>query len=182
MCNHKHLTPADYYETPTAVYDAICEHLCFWPSVDLCATVGTTKCCLFVSEEQDFLSYDPTEVPWLWDTLPKLAWCNPPYSGKNKERFLDRVVWLAHERHFTTAVLLPCSPSTKWYAKYVAIASTCTTLIGRIPFLMDGVPDTKPMNSSMVLTFGPMARVHIPTVHMQLDWKRMSNNEDSYQS
>ena len=136
----------DFWATPNEIYNGALKYfvqkgLLDPQSVyvgDVCASKHNTKHTRFFTEEQDSLQQD-----WIKFVSAVrcngVLWCNPPYSRKQKERFIAKGIHFAENVKFDGAgviMLLPADTSTAWFSECVkhakAVAFICN---GRISFI-----------------------------------------------
>ena len=131
------------WETPDALYASICTKVRILPKLDVCASIETSKCPHFFTEEQNALGMD-----WLWDGDVVPVWMNPPnihHVGKNDG--LKAFVEKAHEQwrkhNMQIVAILPASAfATKYFVKcawqYPRNIVEVNPILPRPSFLLDG--------------------------------------------
>lgn len=81
----------DEWETPTALYQKLCEKYNFNPTLDVAANVQNRKTRLFLT--------DAYLQEWVVGSLGDV-WCNPPHSKPNLSRFVQK----AEEQHIKHSI------------------------------------------------------------------------------
>lgn len=171
------MNTSDLYQTPQWLFKQLNDEFHF--DVDIASNKSNNLCTAETSSNtdgqaeilihQEFNQWDALDSDWNiysedWDGKINTlcyAFCNPPYSGNNKIKFIkkaiDQTAW-----GVTTVMLLPVAMSTKWVKliwnhnthkphpgieirflpKRVAFINPCT---GKI--------DTSPRNETMIIIF-----------------------------
>lgn len=115
---------AQDWETPRALYAQLDDEFHF--TVDAAASGSNALADWYWDEEADGLAQD-------WDD--EVVWCNPPFNQTKQ--------WIrkAASSRGTAVLLVPASVDTRWwYDEVLVTAHEVRFVLGRIRFLMDGVP------------------------------------------
>jgi site-specific DNA-methyltransferase (adenine-specific) len=156
-------TPGKYradWETPQFLFDLISRDLGPF-DLDVAASPGNSKCERFLTVEDDAptMEWGPVDVPRgprrRPGTQPAKAWCNPPYPFDQIGRFAWRAVLEAQAMRASTVALVPSGKSDQswWHLAVAAHVSGVIWVEGRIPFLLDGVPQRSPDHASVILVW-----------------------------
>lgn len=119
------VTPRDYWGTPDYIIKEIEALTKYKIRVDLCATADNAKAPIYVTEEDDLLSFGPDD--WL-DLRRKgdgprgpfpfndwAAFMNPPYSRGNLPVFAKKAIEAS--AYFPVFMLIPFVPCDKWWGE-----------------------------------------------------------------
>jgi phage N-6-adenine-methyltransferase len=138
----------DDWETPDWLFDALDREFSF--HLDAAATGETTKCCKWISPEEDALG----EAPWrpMFSETIGAVWLNPPY-GRGVGKWIERAY--KESRHRTVVVLTFARTDTRWWHEFAMKASEIRFLRGRVRFLQDGETKTTAPAPSCLLVFTP---------------------------
>lgn len=123
---------SDEWYTPPSVFGPLDREFRF--TLDVCATLESTKCERYYNREQDGLSQ-------CW--APHRAWCNPPYS--DIEPWVEKAV-AEHALGTLVVMLLPCWTDRAWWHRWIEphrLTRGCPELRfwkGRIKFGYPGNP------------------------------------------
>ena len=113
----------DCWATPDKIFLPLQEEFGF--TLDPCCTIETAKCHKFYTPEDNGLLQS-----WKGETV----FCNPPYSRRNIDKWVEKC-WTEHSLHKITIVaLLPVSTSSTWFHKFVWGKSELRFYKGRIRF------------------------------------------------
>ena len=149
----------DFWATPNELYNGALTYfvqkgLLSPQSVyvgDVCASKHNTKHKRFFTEEQDALIQDWIEFAWQ-ERCNGVLWCNPPYSRKQKERFIAKGIHFGENVKSEGAgviMLLPADTSTAWFSECVkhakAVAFICN---GRISFINNSTGERSDGNNT----------------------------------
>lgn len=147
---------SDFWETPDEVLDnmfellselGICDREKF--DIDVCANEHNAKVDLFIDEQMNALAND-------WAIRDNtLAWCNPPYSRGNVDKFVDKAIEQM-DKGVITVMLLNTDNSTKWFNRIVSHASHIVMITsGRIRFVnkKTGKSGGTPLKPNMIAIF-----------------------------
>jgi len=110
------------YGTPQPFYDLLDKEFHF--TLDVCATLETSKHDNFFSVEDDALAQDWTGV----------AFMNPPY-GRQIGKWVSKARRESITNGCTVVCLLPARTDTQWWHKDVMMASEIRLVEGRLRFL-----------------------------------------------
>jgi site-specific DNA-methyltransferase (adenine-specific) len=136
------------WETPPEIFDPLNAEFRF--SLDVCATLATTKCISHYSPTDDALSR-----PWVnaCEGFKHRCWMNPPYG-----RQIGKWVKKAYEESSLGGVvvcLLPARTDTAWWHDYCMKASEIRYIRGRLKFLQDGMHMGPAPFPSAIVIFRP---------------------------
>ena len=92
-------------------------------TLDFCATFSNTKCKKYYIKQQDALKQYPKG---------EVIWCNPPYSAKDKPRFIQKCLELSNDN--IVVMLIPVATSTKQFHKIIIPYTWIHFLEGRPKF------------------------------------------------
>lgn len=141
----------DEWATPKYIIDYLHEMHNASFDIDVCASAANTVCDRYITKAQDGLSVD-------WP-VGCTAWCNPPYSRGQKERWIAKAMNEASKRSVTTYMLLPMDVSTAWFSLlYYKACATFLLFDHRIQFIPPRGDMPKRGNSfcSMVAVIRPL--------------------------
>lgn len=148
---------SDFWGTPDEVVRGIAKY-CYdmnlttkpFVSIDVCASDHNTKVKgNYITQEMNAL-----ESYWGFDDL---AWCNPPYSRGNVDRFVLEAVKQYQMVGTETIMLLNVDVSTEWFTNVVKYAKAIIYVThGRIKFLdpETGIESKRPSKANMFVVFG----------------------------
>lgn len=122
------VTDRDDYQTPDELY--LPTHRFYQFDVDCAASEELTKCPIYYSAENSFLTCDPGELSL------KRCWLNPPFS--KKEEFLARVVELRNIASIFVCLLPNNARETNWWTYVWLHADEIIDLAPRVNYLLDG--------------------------------------------
>lgn len=128
----------DEYPTPQGLFDKLNEEFGF--TLDVAADPDNAKCAKFFTRQVDGLLQ-----PW-----EGVVFCNPPYSGKNIEKFLDKAT-REQARGITSVFLLPARTGNGWFHK-LCLPQEVRFIRGRIKF--GGLGTNAPFDSMIVVFRG----------------------------
>lgn len=143
------------WETPPGFFKALDAEFQF--TLDAAATSKNTKCCHFISPEQDALSRS-------WGEPGDRVWLNPPY-GRNIGKWIEKA-YRESTRGVTVVALVPARTDTAWWHSFAMCAAEIRFVWGRLTFV--GAKSSAPF-PSVVLVFrvpfyGIMDRVRIASI------------------
>ncbi len=131
------------WQTPAWLFAQLDSEFHF--GLDAAATAENGLCPRYYTRGQDAFKQD-------WTADARSIWLNPPYG-----REVGRWVQKAHEegqRGATVVVLLAARTDTRWFHTYCTEAREIRFIKGRLRFEGNGVSNTAPF-PSMVVVFGP---------------------------
>lgn len=131
----KDTSGGDLFSTPQYAYLAV--HAIVGFTVDVASLHENAKCARH---------YTPAENGLLQSWKGEKVWCNPPYS-----EILPWVLKAAREQALT-AMLLPATPDTRWFAEIWRSAFEIWFVKGRLQF---GGSKCSGRNGSMIVFFAP---------------------------
>lgn len=158
----------DYWTTPTEVVRGIERYaykngLTSTPEcdIDVCANEYNTKVAdCYITEAENALVTD-------WGGA--LAWCNPPYSTGNVNKFIDRAVEMQTKYGVETIMLLNVDPSTKYFKTIVDHAKAVVYVVGkRIRFIdvWTNCVGDNPSKPNMFVIFGKREKPTLDTHYL----------------
>jgi len=132
------------FETPQWLFDSLNKEFNF--TFDLACSIYNTKCDQFYTKESDSLKKS-------WHELKGWLWLNPPYSPLK-----PWIIKAQQENKLGAKVVVLCPPiiSTKYFASH--LPSEIRFIIGRVPFIKDGVEMKQNTNDSCLLIYDTKIR------------------------
>ena len=120
---------SDCWETPAAILDAV-RAITNRIDVDPCtSSENPVRAHRYIAPPGDGLT-EP------WGLLPgELAWLNPPYSSGQIARWIARAAEQMHGVSAHLCVLVPCDPTTAWWARLHDWAAARVDLSSRVRFV-----------------------------------------------
>jgi len=152
-----HSSDNNEWGTPPELFKFLDDEFHF--NLDVCASEENTKVPdNYITEEIDAL-----QIPWFnwFDGEPVVAFMNPPFSveyiGEDDKPHRRRVlpVWVENalfestNPHCIVVALIPARTGTRWWYKYVTMASEIRFITGRIKFV--GANAGAPFDSAVVV-------------------------------
>lgn len=129
------------WSTPQDFFDKL--NWRFGPfTLDPCASPVNTKCSKFFTEDDDGLTKD-----WSGHTL----FINPPY-GRGIDKWIEKGYRESLKNHTKVVMLIPARTDTKYWHKYVMLASELYFVKGRLKF--GDSPNSAPFPSAVVVFDG----------------------------
>lgn len=131
-------TGKDDWETPKEFYDALDAEFQF--TLDVCATSENAKCTRYFTPEDDGLQKD-----WAGET----AFCNPPYSNRAQDKWVEKCFMESRKPNTTVVALLPARTDTARFHRYILHKAEIRFVRGRIKFV--GASAGAPFPSMVVI-------------------------------
>jgi phage N-6-adenine-methyltransferase len=128
----------DLWRTPSKIYNPLHEEFKF--TLDPCCLPESALCDKY---------YTPKENGLIQSWSGEVAFCNPPYSRGNIDKWVEKFYRESREGALVVS-LLPVSSSSNWWHKWVwKKASDLRFIKGRIRFV--GAPFTAPFSSVLAI-------------------------------
>ena len=135
------------WSTPQAFYDRL--NWRFGPfTLDPAATADSTKCTKFYTEEEDGLLQS-----WAGHTV----FVNPPY-GRGIDKWIEKAYNESLNDNTKVVMLVPARPDTKYWHKYIMMASEVHFIRGRLKF--GDSDNSAPFPSAVVVFEGGWSYVY----------------------
>lgn len=131
----------DLWGTPPKIYDPLNAEFGF--TLDPCCVPETAKCAKYYTPIEDGLKQD-----WSGET----AYCNPPYSRGNIDKWVHKCYIESQKPGTMVVALLPVSTSCDWFHDWVWHKGIIRYVKRRIRFV--NAPSTAPF-SSMIVIYNP---------------------------
>ena len=132
------------FETPQWLFDALHEEFNF--TYDLACNDKNRKTTRGFTEDQDSLSKD-------WSKLNGWLWLNPPYSPLKP--WIEKAQ-SENEKGAKIVVLCPPIITTRYFKQH--LPSEIRFIVGRVPFLLNGVEMKSNTNDSCLLIYDTKIR------------------------
>lgn len=132
------------FETPSWLFDSLNEEFSF--TVDLACEKENAKCSSFITSEENSLSFN-------WYELDGWLWLNPPYSPLK-----PWIVKAQEENKKGAKIVVLCPPiiTTKYFSQW--LPSEIRFIVGRVPFIKDGIEMKFNTNDSCLLIYDEKIR------------------------
>jgi site-specific DNA-methyltransferase (adenine-specific) len=132
------------FETPQWLFDKLNVEFKF--THDLACLPENAKCDKYFTEDDDSLTKD-------WSALGGWLWLNPPYSPLK-----PWIVKAQSENRKGARIVVLCPPilSTKYFKQH--LPSEIRFIVGRVPFIKDGVEMKSNTNDSCLLIYDTQVR------------------------
>lgn len=130
---------SDEYETEDELFEKLCKKYSVFPTLDVCATAGNTKCARFFSKHTDALKQKWTEDFWM----------NPPHNKKRingkmvsqTEIFVRKACKEWEENNVNGMGIIPAnSTCTKFAEECIEGKAELHPIYRRPRFLVNGKP------------------------------------------
>lgn len=132
------------FETPQWLFNTLNNefNFCF----DLACNIRNAKCKNFFTEQHDSLKQN-------WHEISGWLWLNPPYSPLK-----PWIVKAQEENKLGAKVVVLCPPiiSTRYFQEH--LPSEIRFIVGRVPFLIDGIEMKSNTNDSCLLIYDQKVR------------------------
>ena len=132
------------FETPEWLFNALDREFDF--RFDLACNEKNAKCQKFYTEKEDSLSQD-------WHKLEGWLWLNPPYSPLK-----PWIVKAQEENKKGAKIVVLCPPiiSSRYFQEH--LPSEIRFIVGRVPFILNGVEMKSNTNDSCLLIYDTKIR------------------------
>lgn len=131
----------DEWETPAYILDPLDDEFEF--VLDVCATMGNTKCGNYFTKSMDGLSRS-----WGKGT----CWMNPPF-GRGLEKWVKKA-YESSQAGATVVCLLPARTETDWWHDY-CMKGEIRFIRGRIHFIREDGKTGRPRFGNAIVIFRP---------------------------
>lgn len=135
----------DMWGTPDEIFLPLNAEFNF--TLDPCCTIGTAKCPMFFTPDEDGLKQD-----WSGHRV----FVNPPYSRGNIDKWMQKCVEESKKENTIVVALIPASTSSEWFHEYIIGNAEIRFVKGRINFV--GAIYNAPF-SSIIAVFGGMNKI-----------------------
>ena len=129
---------SDEWETPSDVFNSICERYSTSPSIDVCAKKGMQKCSKFFTPQVDGLKQE-------WHLS---SWVNPPHS--DTKAWLEKADCEHGKWGIEITMLIPANAVCAKYAEQYLEKEDVSVFryYGRIRFNQNGKPSEHPSRNA----------------------------------
>lgn len=133
------------FSTPNWLFNYLNDEFKF--TFDLAANKENAKCEKFFSEKDDSLTKNWTSLPHGW------LWLNPPYSPLKP--WIEKAQ-LENQKGAKIVVLCPPIITTRYFQNH--LPSEIRFIVGRVPFLLNGIEMKSNTNDSCLLIYDTKVR------------------------